>query len=161
MPQKLSQQTLDSLRLIRSENVGTKTFNDLIQIFGTSTKALQYLLNKNNTSSKIKLATHESIQEEIDKTYTYNAQILSYFDEEYPELLREIPGYPPVITIKGDVRLLKQDKIAIVGSRNASTNGINFAYQIAQELSQYVICSGLARGIDTYAHMGAALIMVQ
>ncbi|MBP9791705.1 MAG: DNA-processing protein DprA [Rickettsiales bacterium] len=155
MYQDISKQTLDTLRLIRSDNIGPKTFCDLIKIFGTPTKALEHIQNKKNTTSKIKLAAEAEIQEEIEKIHNNNAFILSCFDRDFPELLKETPGYPPIITIKGRIDLLKQDKIAIVGSRNASTNGMNFAYQIAQELSQYVICSGLARGIDTYAHMGS------
>jgi DNA processing protein len=155
MSQEISKQTIDTLRLIRSDKVGPKTFCDLMKIFGTPTKALEHIKNQKNIASKIKLSTEDDIRQEIEKTYNDNAYILSCFDQDFPELLKETPGYPPIITLKGRVDLLKQDKIAIVGSRNASTNGMNFAYQIAQELPKYAICSGLARGIDTYAHMGS------
>lgn len=151
----ISSQTFDALRLIRSEKIGTKTFSDLIKIFKTPTKALEHLLQTNNLNQKIKLSNPEKIQDEISKTYNYGARIISCFDSEYPELLKQTPGYPPIIIAKGNTELLSKNKIAIVGSRNASANGMHFAYQIAQELSEYVICSGLARGIDTYAHMGS------
>ncbi len=61
---------------------------------------------------------------------------------------------PPFLTIRGKKELLQRDSIAIVGSRNASTNGLNFTHKIVKELSQadLVIVSGLARGIDTAAH---------
>jgi len=66
---------------------------------------------------------------------------------------------PPLLAILEKKELIQQDTIAIVGSRNASTNGLNFIHKIAKELSQagLVIVSGLARGINTAAHKSSVI----
>jgi DNA processing protein len=62
-----------------------------------------------------------------------------------------------VLTVKGDVRLLRRPSIAMVGARNASAGACRFARQLAYELGQsgFTVISGLARGIDTAAHAGS------
>lgn len=77
--------------------------------------------------------------------------------ENYPDLLQEISLPPLILFAKGDIQQLSLPQIAVVGSRNASTGGLDNAYQMAQYLSQrgFVITSGLALGIDGAAHRGA------
>ena len=142
----ISPLTFNTLRLIRSDKIGIKTFCDLIKIFGNPTQAVNYLKVQNYKHNKITLAPKEEIEKEILATLNYNAKIISCFDPEYPELLKQTHNYPPIIIAKGNVELLKKNKISIVGSRNASVNGTLLAYQVAQELKNYVICSGLAGG---------------
>lgn len=154
-------QTLSTLRLIRSENVGAKTFFSLIRAFGSATQALskvQELSAEGRLDKNIKLCTEESVLEEINKTCAFGAEIICYNDEKYPSLLKEISNYPPAITVAGACQaLLAYPKVAIVGSRNPSINGTNFAHKIASEISAagYAVVSGFARGIDTYVHMGS------
>lgn len=78
-------------------------------------------------------------------------------DQDYPAMLREIPDYPPVIFTKGNIQVLRRPMLAIVGSRSCSAYGRAVAYRLAAELSDkgLVICSGLASGIDTQAHLAA------
>ncbi len=68
--------------------------------------------------------------------------------------MRNISDRPPVITALGDISLLNREIIAIIGGRNASMNGRNFANKLSLDLSEagFVIASGLARGIDTAAN---------
>ncbi|WP_337228958.1 DNA-processing protein DprA, partial [Proteus faecis] len=75
----------------------------------------------------------------------------------YPPLLREIPSPPKVLFVEGQRHWLKQPQIAIVGSRNATIDNQHIAQQFAGELAAHniVITSGLALGIDGYAHDGA------
>ena len=79
----------------------------------------------------------------------------------YPAALAAIDDAPPALTVRGDADLLSQPSVAIVGARNASTNGRNLAQRLAADLSteaedaNYVVTSGLARGIDGAAHRGA------
>ena len=75
----------------------------------------------------------------------------------YPERLREIGGPPPLLFVRGDVALLDEPQIAIVGSRNPSVGGIETARDFAGYLAGLglVITSGLALGIDAAAHAGA------
>ncbi|WP_332405363.1 DNA-processing protein DprA [Vibrio metschnikovii] len=84
--------------------------------------------------------------------------IIPLYDEvNYPPLLREIPSPPKVLFVEGQRHWLKQPQIAIVGSRNATIDNQHIAQQFAGELAAHniVITSGLALGIDGYAHDGA------
>ncbi|MGT2783897.1 DNA-processing protein DprA [Streptococcus merionis] len=79
---------------------------------------------------------------------------LSILDEDYPLALREIYNPPTLLFYQGNLELLHQPKLAIVGSRNASKTGAGAVQKIVKELdNHFVIVSGLARGIDTAAHM--------
>lgn len=77
-------------------------------------------------------------------------------DEEYPKQLKNIYDPPIKIYVLGNRKLLNQCGIAIVGTRKASEYGKKVALQFAKDLSQKGInvISGLALGIDTYAHLG-------
>jgi DNA processing protein len=97
----------------------------------------------------------------LDQTWQWlqeqgNHVVLSS-DHVYPAMLREIPDYPPVIFTKGNIQVLRRPMLAIVGSRSCSAYGRAVAYRLAAELSDkgLVICSGLASGIDTQAHLAA------
>jgi DNA processing protein len=75
-------------------------------------------------------------------------------DPDYPPMLREIPDAPPILSLRGSGALARRDGVALVGSRNASAAGQAFAERLARSLAreEYVIVSGLARGIDAAAH---------
>ena len=72
----------------------------------------------------------------------------------YPETLRQIKNPPSSIYVEGNISLLKNKSIAIIGSRNCSENGIKIAQKFSSELSSVglTIISGLAKGIDSVAH---------
>ena len=78
-------------------------------------------------------------------------------EPHYPDLLRHIPGPPPVIAIKGGAKLDWSKTVGMVGARNASTAGLRVTRLLAGELGAagYAIVSGLARGIDAAAHVAA------
>ena len=82
---------------------------------------------------------------------------LGYFDQQFPQLLREIPDPPLVLFYAGDVRLLTDPGIAIVGARRCTTVGRHLAETLARDIAvQGVhVVSGLALGIDGAAHRGA------
>ena len=149
--------TLEVLRLARSENVGSVTFYELIKLFKTPKKALEMLpsmAERGGLKRKITIPSNSDIQKEVDKTLDFGGEFLSVYDERYPYLLRKIKNPPPILVIKGNVELLRQNGFAIVGSRNASVNGSRIAYKFAKEMAErgYVSVSGLARGIDTAVH---------
>lgn len=81
---------------------------------------------------------------------------ISIESNEYPEKLRNIYNPPLKLYVLGNRKILKQKGIAIVGSRNATEYGKNIALKMSKELSEngIHIISGLAIGIDTYAHIG-------
>lgn len=82
-------------------------------------------------------------------------KVLSFFHEEYPEMLKYIHDPPLVLYMRG--RLPQMNGIALVGSRKASGYGIETAVKLSGELalSGILVVSGMARGIDTAAHCGA------
>ena len=84
-------------------------------------------------------------------------KIITCFDQEYPQLLKEIPGAPLVLYVLGSIVELDNLAVGIVGSRSASLYGLSSAEKFAAELSVQgiTIVSGMARGVDTYAHRGA------
>ena len=149
------------LQLARTKNVGPRAFIKLIKMFSDPEIALSELPNLIKQGRKLEqmqIASENSIEKEIEKTEKAGARIILSCENDYPSILKKIPDYPPAIIIKGNADLLKKPSIAIVGTRNSSTNGCTIAYNIATELAQkgYIISSGLARGIDAAAHMGAA-----
>ena len=84
-------------------------------------------------------------------------KIIKNTDSLYPERLLTIKNAPKQLYVEGDETLLNKQAIAIVGTRMPSEYGIKVANEFAKELSNqnYCVISGLAQGIDTYAHMGA------
>lgn len=86
-----------------------------------------------------------------------NHHLLTWLDPKYPALLRQINSPPPLLYAKGELSILNNIGIAIIGSRQASQIGLENAYQFSQALSDmnYSIISGMAKGIDGSAHMGA------
>lgn len=83
--------------------------------------------------------------------------VVTWADAEYPSLLREIPDPPPLLFVRGDVRVLQRPQLAVIGSRRASSVGVETAFAFARNMaaSGLTVTSGLARGIDAAAHRGA------
>lgn len=84
-------------------------------------------------------------------------EFIPFFDERYPQMLKEIPDAPIGIYVYGNVAALQTRRtLAIVGTRKASLYGSAMTQKIARELaaSRWTVVSGLARGIDTAAHIG-------
>lgn len=94
---------------------------------------------------------------EIAKAKRIGAKIITVSDKDYPELLKQIYDPPPVLYGLGDISTLKYNAVAIVGTRKASAYGKNVAENFARELAsaEINVVSGMARGIDSYAHKGA------
>lgn len=82
---------------------------------------------------------------------------ISINSKEYPEKLKKIYDPPQKLYVLGNKNLLNQNGVAIVGSRKATPYGKKVAYNLAKELSGngLIVISGLALGIDSYAHIGA------
>ena len=128
-----------------------------MKIYGTASKALEMLpelSKKGGRSTPVRLYSKSQAEDEISATHKLGGKVLSYMDEEYPNLLKQIDDYPPIISVQGDVSLLNKPTIGVVGARNSSLNGKIFAGKIAEILgsNSIILASGLARGIDTAAH---------
>ena len=145
------------LKLARTPEVSSAMFFELINVFGSSEAALKNLdsmASSGGSKKKLAIPSDAEIELEISNTKRFDASMICAFEERYPKELIMISNPPPVLTVKGRIELLSAaKKIAIVGARNASLNGIKMAETLASELSNagYVIVSGLARGIDEAA----------
>ena len=157
---KLSdEQRLDWLQLIRSENIGPRTFRELINRYGGARGAIDALptLAKRGGAPSFPLLPREDAERELAAINVRGARLVALGEPEYPARLQTIYDAPPLLTIRGAAEVLSKPMVAIVGSRNASAAGMKFAERIARELGEagFVIASGLARGIDAAAHRGS------
>lgn len=151
---------LDWLRLIRSDNVGPVTFYKLLERFGTAAAALDALpemANRGGSKRPLKAYPKAEAVREMDAFAALGGHYITRAEEGYPRLLAQVEDAPPVLTVLGHPHLLTKRAVAIVGARNASLNGRNFARRIAAELGQagLLVVSGMARGLDAAAHEGA------
>ena len=138
----------------------------LIQIIGTpekifklTEKQLREYTNSEEIVKKImsseKRQEAERILSNIEKE---NIRIISLMDKEYPKNLQRIYDKPILLYAKGNIKLLDSlKKISIIGSRNCSEYGKIVTQKLSYMLAKkdYTIVSGMAKGIDSYAHKGA------
>ena len=146
------------LRLIRTDSIGPVTYRQLIARFGdaeTALKALPDLARRGNR--QLALHPESDALAELETAATLGAHLLFLGTPDYPALLSGTETAPPVLNARGDLALLDRPAVAIVGARNASAAGTRFARQLALDLAEadYVVVSGLARGIDAAAHAAA------
>ncbi len=150
---------LSWLRLLRSRRVGVTTFHRLLDEHGDADAALAALPEiaraagvENYEACPLDLA-----RKEHDSGTRAGARLIALGEDTYPADLADIPDAPPLLWVMGDPDLLTRPTIALVGARNASSLGTRMARRIAADLAEagYVIASGLARGVDTAAHVGA------
>jgi DNA processing protein len=154
------EQRLDWLRLIRSDNVGPRTFRALINNLGGARAALQALpelARRGGARRPIRVATLDEVEREMAAARKAGVRFVALGEPEYPPALRPIDSAPPILALRGREEALQQPAIAIVGSRNAFAAGLAFADRLARGLGQagYVVVSGLARGIDLRAHLAS------
>ena len=157
---KYDQNLLDSLQLSMSENVGPATFKRLVAIFGSAKNALENINDFAKMGGKktpIKIANPKEAEAQLARAEKVHARVLLTQDANYPKLLHFITDPPPVLFVLGNHKALQTDMLALVGTRNASLNGKNFASFISKELAEngYTVVSGMAKGIDRAAHVGA------
>jgi len=134
-------------KFIDPEVIWNLKFEDIIKIDGFGEKIANEILNH-----KYREKLHQYI-EYMDK---YGIKVLTIYDKEYPNKLRNIYDPPVTLFAKGNVDILNDNSIAIVGCRECTSYGEKVAKDIAYELGKNDInvISGMARGIDTYAHIG-------
>jgi DNA processing protein len=146
------------IRLLRSPNVGPVSYAQILRRFGNGQAALQALPDLASRGRRdYRAAPRERIEEEVADTRRAGARYLFHDSPDYPGLLREVEGAPPILIVRGDASLASRPCVAIVGARNASAVAVKLAREFAAALAQagFVVVSGLARGIDGAAHRGA------
>jgi DNA processing protein len=151
------EQRLDWLRLIRSDNVGPRTFRALIDHCGGASAAiaaLPDLARRGGATRPSRIWSRHDAERELAAAKSIGVSIVASCEPDYPQRLRMIDDAPPLLAIRGNSSALALPMVAIVGARNASAAGMRFAERMARDLglAGFIIVSGLARGIDAAAH---------
>jgi DNA processing protein len=155
------EQRIDWLRLIRSPNIGPRTFRSLANHFGgarAAIEALPALARRGGASGATRICSRANAEREIAAAEKLGVTLVALGEPDYPLRLQMIDDAPPLLAIRGHSQALTLPMVAVVGSRNASGAGMKFTQRIARELAEagFAVVSGLARGIDAAAH-GASL----
>ena len=151
-------ESLARLRLARSEGIGPTTFRRLIDRHGSGRAALAALPRLAATSGRTLTPWPEdTAKREEEALHRLGGTWLHLGDPAYPPLLAQIEDPPPVLAVLGDPTVLKRPQVGVVGARSASAGGRRIAEELAAGLTTggIAITSGLARGIDAAAHLGA------
>ncbi|HEV8679105.1 MAG TPA: DNA-processing protein DprA [Stellaceae bacterium] len=153
------QERLDWLRLCRSDSVGPVTFYALLRRFGSAAAALDALprLSKSGGARPVTAMARREAEAELGAIERLGGRLVCWGEALYPEALAAVEDAPPVLTVLGRAELALAPMVAVVGARNASANGRRFARDLAASLGEagLVVVSGMARGIDAAAHLGA------
>ena len=145
------------LRLIRTRRVGPHSFWSLLDRFETAQAALAALpelSRQGGAKQPLQPFAADLAEQEYRALRDLGGHLLVAVDAVFPPLLRQINAPPPVLSVRGNPDLLAKPSVAMVGARNASTNGQRFAAALAQGLGAegFSLTSGLARGIDAAVH---------
>jgi DNA processing protein len=146
--------------------IGNKTLRHLITHFGSAEavwavdeKSLLEIRGLGEKTVSALIAGRNSISpdKEWEKVINQGINILTFADETYPRLLKEIPDAPAILYTRGNYAWPEKPMIAIVGSRKFTSYGEQATYSFASDLAAagYIIVSGLAFGIDSIAHKAA------
>lgn len=154
------------VRLERTLGVGPDTARKLLAAFGLPENifAASYTALVKVVSERVARALTAPPSDDakalIKRTLAWATQpgnhVLTLADSNYPPALLDIPDPPIMIYAKGNLELLARPSIAVVGSRNATAQGVANAERFSEALSRagLTIVSGMALGIDTAAHQG-------
>jgi DNA processing protein len=150
---------LARLALARTETVGPIRFAELLDACGSAREALQRLpeFARRARLKPPRQVSHADVARELAAIEGFGGRLLVWGDADYPAQLAEIRDRPPVAAMIGQTDLLRRPMIAMVGSRNASAAGRRWAEDLARALGEqgFAVVSGMARGIDAAAHLGA------
>lgn len=155
------------LRLALAPGVGRENARKLLNAFGlpanifaASRASISAITSTRIANALLQTPSTEQLQQ-IETTQEWASEpgnfVITLADDNYPAALLEIPDPPLMLYVKGRPELLHRCAVAIVGSRNATTQGYCDAEKFAETLSHagLTIVSGLAGGIDTAAHHGS------
>lgn len=162
-----SRQEIYWIWLSSVEGIGVGRFNKLVEIYGSPDNVLKNAGSRLHELSFIDAKTAKALAESSNDGYIDS--FMSSLDkkglfavcqtsEYYPDMLKAIYNPPLVLYCHGNIEALVHDKkIAVVGTRRPTRYGRDATLDICRNLAQSGICvvSGMARGIDSYSHLGA------
>lgn len=154
------QELLDRVRLARTEGVGPVTYRRLLHRFASAAEAIDALPGLARAGGRragVKVVPPGMAEQEMQAVAKLGGHMLVLGGPGYPPLLALLDDAPSVISVLGSVDALQARAVAVVGGRNASANGRRLAEILASDLalSGLVVVSGMARGVDAAAHVGA------
>ncbi|WP_278921330.1 MULTISPECIES: DNA-processing protein DprA [Pseudophaeobacter] len=159
LPPTTEETLFSRLRLLRSRRVGPVNFHRLLSEHGSAQNALEALPKMARAAgfTGYEICPAPVVAKELSTAKAAKARLLCFDDPLYPAPLSQLASAPPLIWAIGDLQLLTRPMIAIVGARNASSLGTRMARSLAKDLGAagYAVVSGLARGIDTAAHLAS------
>ena len=131
-------------------------FSDPSAILGASQAQLASVVGGGLARAIVQGFDATSVQTGLGWLAGPNNHLVTWRDPAYPQSLRDIPAAPAWLYVRGDPAWLSRPMLAIVGSRNATPQGLRDARAFAQALSEagLTIVSGLALGVDAAAHEG-------
>lgn len=140
-------------RLARTSRIGALSFHRLIARFQTPAAALEALPRLGD----LQPPPPARIESELEALEKLGARLIASCEPDYPPLLAALDAPPPILAVRGDIRVLHRPTIAIVGAREGSAAALVFAERLANDLGEagFTIVSGLARGVDAAAHRGS------
>ena len=153
-----------ALALRRTRGLGARSIRRLLGRFGSAFAALRNVSRWNEAgvpaakgSGLAGDAWRREARPEWEDSRDLDGSILLWTDPRYPALLRELPDAPALLYARGDLSLLANACVAVVGSRACSPDNLRRTHALARELSAcgVTVVSGLARGIDCAAHKAA------
>lgn len=132
------------------DSIFDASISELQETENISNQLAKRIKSVKNNRDKIKI----SLNNHLNRLNNINARIISFWDKEYPSLLKKIYDPPILLYVKGNFSNLDEYSIAAVGTRNPTNYGKIQTQRIISELAsqRITIISGLARGIDTIAH---------
>jgi DNA processing protein len=146
------------IRLLRSPNIGPVSYAQLLRRFGDAVAALVALPDlAARGGGAYRPAPEARVVDEINAVTRAGARYLFHDSADYPALLAESEGAPPILIARGNGAIAAQPAVAIVGARNSSAAAVKLAREFGAALAEagLAVVSGLARGIDGAAHKGA------
>ena len=163
---KTTEELENWISLWRVSGVGAKYFQTLLSYFddpaavfkATSSSLKQAGISQNLADTILDSKDNDSAKPDLEwLNAADNHHIITINCPEYPKLLKQTDGSPPLLYVHGELSIINDPQLAIVGSRNPTQSGMTSAYDFAKYLAQTGLCitSGLALGIDGSAHQGA------
>ncbi len=162
----MSKFLLDAIALSFASGLGARGYCRLLDVFGCAEEVFchspaELQFRTGLKSSQVENISAENLrplaETELEKLSRLGGKALPLFEADYPQLLKEINDPPPVLYAQGNVSLLNKTGVGIVGSRASTSYGRRIATRLGRELAAggVTVISGLALGIDAYAHEGA------
>jgi DNA processing protein len=153
------------LALRNTPGLGPRSWKSILSAYDSAYEAVsdarnwaaRKVLPRNRVEAFLQEPWRPAAEAEYRAARNGKMRVLSWFDPRFPQRLREIPDPPVLLYFCGDVSLLKNPAVAVVGARECTLLGLQSAERISSDLSRFgiTVVSGLAAGIDRQAHQSA------